>query len=84
MLPKPLTFQRDEILDEPDRCGFRLVAQVYDRFEYWEKDIPQEFDRERGRLCVSQRVNLHCIPIHPDQGIGARRRQHWRSRSRMR
>ena len=50
LLPKPLTFQRDEILDEPDRCGIRLVAQVYESFGYWEKEIPQEFDRERGRL----------------------------------
>jgi hypothetical protein len=50
LLPKPLRFQRDEIFDEPDRCGFRLVGQVYDRFEYWEKDIPQEFDRDSGRL----------------------------------
>jgi hypothetical protein len=50
LLPKPLTFQRDEILDEPDRCGIRLVAQVYESFGYWEQEIPQEFDRERGRL----------------------------------
>jgi hypothetical protein len=50
LLPNPLTFQRDEILDEPDRCGIRLVAQVYESFGYWEKEIPQEFDRERGQL----------------------------------
>lgn len=25
LLPKPLTLERDEILDEADRCGFRLV-----------------------------------------------------------
>ena len=50
LLPKPLAFQRDQILDEPDRCGIRLVAQVYESFGYWEKEIPQEFDLERGRL----------------------------------
>lgn len=50
LLPKPLTFQPDEILREPDRCGFRLVQQVYERFGYWEKEVPQEFDRESGRL----------------------------------
>jgi schlafen family protein len=50
LLPKPLTFQRDELLNEPDRCGFRLVEQVYERFGYWEKEIPQEFDRDRGKL----------------------------------
>jgi hypothetical protein len=51
-LPKPLTFQADEIFHEPDRCGFRLVAQIYERFGYWEKDIPQEFDRVSGRLVL--------------------------------
>jgi hypothetical protein len=50
LLPKPLTFQRDEILHKADRCGFRLVKQVYERFGYWEKEIPEEFDRESGRL----------------------------------
>ncbi|MHB8382133.1 MAG: AlbA family DNA-binding domain-containing protein [Candidatus Binataceae bacterium] len=50
MMPEPLRFTLDEILTEPDRCGFRLVQQVYERFGYSEDEIPQEFDRVSGKL----------------------------------
>ncbi len=52
LFQKPLTYTPDEILEEPDRCGFRLVDQVYDRFGYWEKEIPQELNQESGRLVI--------------------------------
>ena len=51
LFSEPLSFQRDQILDEPDRCGFRLVKQVYQAFGHWEKEkIPKEFDQDTGKL----------------------------------
>ncbi len=52
LLTKPLPFESGEILDEPDRCGFRLIEKVYERFDYWEDKIPQEFDRLTGKLVL--------------------------------
>ncbi|HVA82416.1 MAG TPA: ATP-binding protein [Candidatus Binataceae bacterium] len=50
VMAQPLRFTLEEIVNEPDRCGFRLVQQVYERFGYSEDDIPQEFDRGSGKL----------------------------------
>lgn len=50
----PLEFDWEEILKKPDRCGFRLVARVYEAFGYYEDEIPMEFERESGRLRFPQ------------------------------
>jgi len=50
---KPLMFSWDEIIDHPDRCGFRLVQRVYEAFGFEEHEMPREFDRESGRLAFS-------------------------------
>jgi Schlafen, AlbA_2 len=48
--PKPLVFEYREVLDEPDRCGFRLIRRVYEAFGFEEDAIPKEYDRKAGRL----------------------------------
>lgn len=50
----PLVFTADEILNEPDRCGFRLVRRIYRAFGLDEDAIPREYDRERGRLILPE------------------------------
>lgn len=47
---RPLQLRWSEIMDEPDRCGYRLVARVYSAFGFTEDEIPREFDRQSGRL----------------------------------
>ncbi len=49
----PLEFGWEEIVDSPDRCGFRLVSRVYEGFDLTEDEIPMEFDRESGKLILS-------------------------------
>lgn len=51
--PKPFRFQREEVVAEPDRCGARVIAFVYEAFGYGEDAIPPELDREKGRLVIS-------------------------------
>jgi len=51
---RPLVFTAQELLDEPDRCGFRLLRRVYQAFGLREDDIPQEFDRRTGRLVLPE------------------------------
>jgi hypothetical protein len=50
--PKPFRFTRDEIVDEPDRCGLRLITFIYQAFGYEESAIPPEFDRKTGILVI--------------------------------
>lgn len=49
-----LDFPADEFLANPDRCGFRLLRQVYQAFGIREEDMPKEFDRETGRLILPE------------------------------
>ncbi len=51
--PEPLLFDFSDLLEEPDRCGFRLVRRVYEAFGYREDEMPREFDREAGHLILS-------------------------------
>jgi len=55
--PDPLLFRGDEVLEEPDRCAFRLVERVYKAFfrdRYDPKMIPREYDRKSGRLVLPE------------------------------
>lgn len=51
---KPLVFSADEIENEPDRCGYRLVERVYEAFGYRREQIPAEFDTKSGRLLLPE------------------------------
>lgn len=50
LLEKPLVFSSREIVQEPDRCGARLLERVYEAFGYGREAFPPEFDQETGRL----------------------------------
>jgi hypothetical protein len=50
--PKPFRFTRKEIIEEPDRCGLRLITFVYRAFGYEESAVPPEFDRKTGLLVI--------------------------------
>jgi len=54
LLTQPLIFQFEEMDTEPDRCGYRLVEQVYEAFGLRREDIPKLFDLETGRLVLPE------------------------------
>lgn len=54
VLDRPLRFTSEEILTRPDRCGFRLVRQLYMAFGYSLADMPPEFDQRLGRLYLPE------------------------------
>jgi hypothetical protein len=54
LLEKPLIFSRNDLVEEPDRCGARLLERVYEAFGYGREAFPPEFDQERGRLIFSE------------------------------
>lgn len=45
-------FPRKQVEEEPDRCAFRLVQRIYEELDYFEEEMPSEFDRESGRLVL--------------------------------
>lgn len=50
---KPLVFRLKEIADEPDWCAYRLaVRRTYEAFDYYEDEIPGEFDLNARRLVM--------------------------------
>ena len=49
----PLEVQSEELRENPDRCAFRLVREIYEAFGLREEEIPAEFDRASGRLTIS-------------------------------
>ena len=51
---KPLLFEAQELADEPDRCGYRLVERVYEAFGFRREAIPREFDEASGRLLLPE------------------------------
>ncbi len=51
----PFRFEREQIIDEPDRCGLRLITFVYEAFGYGAEAIPPEFDRLSGKLVIPAR-----------------------------
>ena len=52
VLDEPVVFTRNQIVEEPDRCAFRLVTQVYFKFGLWEEDMPLEFNQVTGKLVL--------------------------------
>jgi hypothetical protein len=54
LLEKPLLFSRQDLLQEPDRCGARLLERVYEAFGYGREAFPPEYDQETGRLIFSE------------------------------
>jgi hypothetical protein len=50
--PKPFRFKREDIVNEPDRCGLRLIKYIYGAFNYEDKDVPPEFDQKTGVLVI--------------------------------
>lgn len=54
LLERPLVFTLREVIETPDRCGFRLVRQLYEAFGFLESDMPPEFDRASGRLVLPE------------------------------
>jgi len=50
LLHQPHPFFVHEVIEEPDRCAFRIVREVYQALGYTEDKIPAEFDRTTGRL----------------------------------
>jgi hypothetical protein len=51
---KPLEFTQQEIVEEPDRCAFRLVRRIYQAFGRREDQMPGGFDRDSGRLVLPE------------------------------
>ena len=49
---RALEFTRQELVDEPDRCGLRTVQRIYAGFGFGPAAIPPEFDQEAGRLVI--------------------------------
>jgi hypothetical protein len=52
VLDDPVAFSCEQIVQEPDRCAFRLVTQVYWHFGLWEEDLPAEFNQDTGKLVL--------------------------------
>lgn len=50
ILEKPFVFTAQEIEEEPDRCGIRLVERVYEAFGLGREEMPQGLGLEAGRL----------------------------------
>jgi hypothetical protein len=51
---RPLEFKGNEVVNEPDWCGFRLIRRIYEAFGYFEDKIPLEFDRSKRRLIIPE------------------------------
>jgi len=51
---EPCVFSFEGISREPDVCGLHLVEHVYEAFGLPSDAIPQEFDRQTGRLVLPE------------------------------
>lgn len=49
---KLFRFSLDDIVKEPDRCGRRLMPEIYRAFGHAEAAIPPEFDPKTGALII--------------------------------
>ncbi|MFL6235637.1 MAG: helix-turn-helix domain-containing protein [Thermoanaerobaculia bacterium] len=54
VLDKPLSFPLNEVRDQPDRCGFRLVSRIYEAFGFGPDQMPRELDQNAGRLILPE------------------------------
>ncbi|MBI2192559.1 MAG: ATP-binding protein [Planctomycetes bacterium] len=48
----PFQFSREEIIETPDRCAFRILCSAYAAFSFGVEMLPIEFDRGTGRLTM--------------------------------
>lgn len=49
---KLFRFSLDDLVTEPDRCGRRLMPEIYRAFGHGEEAIPPEFDSKTGTLII--------------------------------
>jgi hypothetical protein len=49
---QPLDFTREQMVESPDRCAFRLVKRIYEAFGLYEENMPEEFNQESGTLAL--------------------------------
>lgn len=49
----PLSFPTSELIENPDRLGFRLVREIYEHFGLTEDRIPPQYDRSLERLILN-------------------------------
>ena len=54
ILDRPLELKLDDLLEQPDRCGYRLIRRIYEAFDFGEDAIPAEYDRKTGRLILPE------------------------------
>jgi hypothetical protein len=54
LLEKPLIFSCKDVVQEPDRCGARLLERLYEAFGYSRDALPPEFNQESGRLILPE------------------------------
>jgi hypothetical protein len=50
--PERLVFAANDLKENPDRCGLRVVRLIYGRFGFESGAIPPEFDQAQGRLLL--------------------------------
>jgi hypothetical protein len=50
--PDRLVFAANDLKQNPDRCGLRVVRLIYGRFGFESGAIPPEFDQQQGRLLM--------------------------------
>jgi hypothetical protein len=48
--PAQLVFAANDLKENPDRCGLRVVRLIYGRFGFESGAIPPEFNQQQGRL----------------------------------
>lgn len=49
-----LVLSASDLLENPDRCGFRLLSLIYQAFGIREEGMPREFDRKTRRLILPE------------------------------
>ena len=50
--PERLVFAANDLKENPDRCGLRVVRLIYGRLGFESGAIPPEFDQQQGRLLL--------------------------------
>ena len=54
LLAEPLVFKWLELRENPDRCAYRLLRQIYREFGYDEDALPRDlFDPRTGRFLLT-------------------------------
>jgi hypothetical protein len=52
VLTTPLVFSLKDVVNDPDRCAYRIIRLVYLEFGLDEDDIPRAYDRQAGKLVI--------------------------------